>query len=166
MKIAFLIISFLLDGIISVNLSQNTIFLPLFALLSIVLIYPTFRTDKHNIYLLIAASIGLLYDIVYMNTLFLNAVIFTGLGYICIKIFSVLPVNILNTYVVSFAIVVIYRIAIFLFLALIQAISFDVTSLFYSVVNSFILNLIYVSIGYLIIKKINGMNKIALSKKV
>ena len=165
MKIAFLIISFLLDGIISVNLHQGTMFLPLFSLLSIVLIYPTFRTQQHNIYLLVAASVGFLYDIIYVHSLFLNTVIFIGLALITMKIYSVLPVNILNTYVVSLAVIVLYRVIIFLFLALIQAISFDVVGLLNSIISSLIINFIYITVGYLLIKKINGKNNPTITKK-
>ena len=66
-----LILSFLLDGILFSLFSFNTPISPLFSLLSILIIYPYCDTNKKS-YFICPALLGVLYDIAYSNSLFLN----------------------------------------------------------------------------------------------
>lgn len=64
------VFSFLLDGILSKYLIK-TIFAPMLTIVSLVIIYPYFNNNNYR-YLKYNAIIGLLYDIVYMDTIFYN----------------------------------------------------------------------------------------------
>jgi len=148
---AIIIFSFLLDGIIATTLQSGSFFLPLFSLLSLVLIYPYFNTNKNMNFLIVAGLIGSFFDIVYMNSLFLNTLIYILIAYAITKMFSYLPINIANTYAVSLSVIILYRVLIFLFFSLIRVIPFDLIGLFNSIVSSILANAIYIFLGYLII---------------
>jgi len=150
MIISTIIISFLLDGIISGLIQINSFFLPLFSLLSLALIYPYLKNKNKN-FLIVAGTIGCIYDIAYTNTLFLNTLMFILLAVLIDKLFSYLPINIGNTYMVSAVVIIAYRVIIFLFLVLIQVISFDMISLSRSIASSVLANLIYVTTIYAIL---------------
>ena len=72
------IVSFFLDGILSKYISLNSIFLPLFTIVSLVIIYPYFNNNIYR-YLKFVAIIGILYDITYLNTVFFNFFIYTNI---------------------------------------------------------------------------------------
>lgn len=150
MFIVAMVISFLLDGIISGFIQVNSIFLPLFSLLSLVLVYPYFKNKNKN-FLIAAAIMGCMYDVVYTNSLFLNGMLFVLLAIVIDKLFSYLPINILNTYMVSAFVITVYRALIFLFLVLIQVVSFDMVRLSHSIASSVLANLFYVTIVYVIL---------------
>lgn len=156
---AFFIISFILDGMILSIINSSSIIIPLFSLLSLVLIYPYFY-NKDNYFIGSAVILGIFYDIVYTNTLFLNAIVFGLIAYLIIKIFGYFTRNIVNTYLLALLIIVIYRVFIFLFLCLIQAINFNLLNLLYSIANSILVNGIYLSVFYLLLNKIGNKLKI------
>ena len=79
------LVSFFLDGVLSKYISPNSIFLPLFTIVSLVLIYPYFN-NNNNRYFKYIAILGLLYDIAYMNMSFYNFFIFMLLVFINIFI--------------------------------------------------------------------------------
>ena len=69
------IISFILDNLISNFINHNSLFYPLFTMLSLIIIYPKFN-KKDNKYYICSFILGLIYDITVSDTLFLNAFIF------------------------------------------------------------------------------------------
>ena len=81
MIILISIISFFLDGILSHYILPNSLFLPLFTVVALVLIYPYFNNNNYR-YFKYIALLGLLYDISYLDTLFLNFFIFIIIGFI------------------------------------------------------------------------------------
>ena len=95
-----LIISFLLDGVLSnyldYMLGDITLFNPLLTLVALLVIYPFFKKDE-NKYLIIAFIVGFLYDLFYTNLLFTNAILFLLLAIIYKYLYKKLEVNILTT---------------------------------------------------------------------
>lgn len=159
MIIIFLIFSFLLEGIIYSLIDQNSIIIPLFSLLSLVLLYPYFNNKKSN-FIITALILGFFYDIVYTNTLFINVFTFGLLALIIIKIFTYFTRNIINSYILSILVVIIYRILVFLFLNLIQAIDFNLLKFLHSITNSILINMLYISIFYYLLNSISNRIKI------
>ena len=102
MIILILLISFTLEGIFSNLLSANSILIPLFTIISFVIVYPYFKNAKNKFYIY-AGLIGLLYDIVYTNCPFVNTFTFliTSLmisliyEYITVSKFNVTLINII-----------------------------------------------------------------------
>lgn len=136
-----LIISFLLDGLLS-NL-RVSYFIPLFSLMSLLLIL-----NKNDNYYGYAILLGLLYDISYTDTLFLNCLIFLLISYLIKKIEHYLSYNIFNQILISILIILIYRILTYFILNIIGYLSLDLLSLGINIIKSIPLNVFYVCLIY------------------
>lgn len=148
-------ISFYLDGIISNFISTNTNLLnPLLTLVTLIIIYPYFYNNEKKYYF-ICFLVGLLYDIVYTNTLGLNAMIFFIIAFFIKKINIFISNNSINVSLISIIIISLYRIMSFLILILIGYISFNFNMLIHSITSSLLLNIIYTIILYLIADNIS-----------
>lgn len=145
-------VSVLLDNIISIFINRNSVFFPLFTLLSIV-----FLNLKESHYFLLAFIIGFIYDIIFSNNIFMNASIFLFLSLVIYLIFNKINYNFLSIFLTSILIIVIYRIITYLLFLLNSNNSFNINTLFKGVYSSIIINTIYITIVYLInYKIING----------
>ena len=154
------IISFILDNFISNFINHNSLFYPLFTLLSLIIIYPKF-TKKINKYYLTSFLLGLVYDVAVTDTLFLNAFIFLLLSYIINYIFRKIPHNYLSVLIVSIVSIIYYRVITYIVLLLLNYLNFNIFVLLKSIYNSLVLNIIYTSILYnrkFIFKKVNHIN--------
>lgn len=156
------IISFLLDGILSRYL-MGTLFLPLLTLVSIVIIYPYFRNNNYR-YLKYLALIGLLYDIVYMNTVFYNFFIFLLLGIVVIIIEYILSNNLYVNCLISVTCIIFYRLINYLFFNIFRNYDITLNELLKSLYSSLLLNIIYCIAIYLITNYYSTKHKILKSK--
>ncbi|MEG2322476.1 MAG: hypothetical protein RSB71_03245 [Bacilli bacterium] len=157
------VLSFLMDGILSKYIASTSLFLPLFTIISLIIIYPYFNNNDYR-YLKYVSIMGLLYDIAYMNTVFFNFFIFLILGFIVLFIFYFLTNNYLFNILTSVICIVIYRIIIYLFLVIVKNYSFSFNILFKSIYSSLILNIIYCTIVYLFTSLYSKKHKILKSK--
>lgn len=149
-SIIIVLISFLLEGIISKYIPMDTIlFESMFTVMSLIIIYPYFH-NKEKKYFSLAFFTGLLYDIVYTNTFLFNAIIFLAIAYIIKKINAYISNNYINVAIISLIIIIIYRLLVYFILCLINYLNFNIRSLLYSIADSLILNMIYSIILYLI----------------
>lgn len=155
-------ISFFLDGILSRYILPNSLFLPLFTIVSLVIIYPYFNNDNFR-YFKFIAIIGLLYDIAYFNTLFYNFFIFIALGFIIGLINYLLSNNIYTNILMTVVSITAYRIITFL-ITIIFKTSYSLSELLQSIYSSLILNIIYCLIIYVITEIYSKKNKILRSK--
>ena len=80
MKATILIISFLLEGIISNFVPINGFLAPLFTLVALIIIYPLF--DEASEYYKYAFVTGLAYDLFYTDTILFHAIIFCFMAFI------------------------------------------------------------------------------------
>ena len=151
--ISLVIISFLLDGIFFSSLNSNTLFCPLFSILSILIIYPMLISDN-NKYYIICGILGILYDICYANTLFLHFFIFIGFGIFVSFLFRKVSVNVLNTYLIGISGIVLYRLFHALFFVGLFFSNWSLNLLLKSIFSSIIINSIYLLCFYFIAKKI------------
>ena len=132
------IISFILDKYLSNSL---------FTLLSLLLTY-----NKKNRKKLITISIilGLLYDIIYTNTLFINTIVFLLSIYLIEIIYK--KNNYLNIIIYSLIIIIYYRLAQYIIINIIYNYpSYDIIK---NIVYSILINMIYVNLVFLL-KKIH-----------
>lgn len=154
------IISFILDNLISNFINHNSLFYPLFTMLSLIIIYPKFN-KKDNKYYIYSFILGLIYDITVSDTLFLNAFIFLLLSYILNYIFKKIPYNYLSILIISILTIIYYRLVTYLTLILLNYLNINILILLKSIYSSLILNIIYISIlsnKKLIFKKKNHIN--------
>lgn len=143
------ITSFILDNLISNLLNYNSVFYPLFTIISLILIYTDF-SKRNNNYFIYAFIVGLIYDISVTDTLFLNAFIFLMLAYILKKIFNKITYNYFSILFISIGTIIYYRVVTYLVLVVVNYLNFDIYVLLKSIYSSLILNIIHISIFYLI----------------
>lgn len=147
---ATLIISFLLDGVFSnVITIHNNMLIPLLSVMSLIIIYPYFKKDDIK-YLEYIFIYGLIYDLVYTDTLILNAIIFTFIGLIIIGINIIISNNYLNIALISFFVIISYRIMTYFILVFTRYLEFNINDLLRSITSSLLLNIIYVILMFLI----------------
>lgn len=149
-------ISLILDSVVSnyIILSTN-LFLPLFTLTSLVVLFP-FCNNKKNLKFLII--VGLLYDIVLTDTLFMNTILFFILICLVKMFFSNFNNSLFNILLILVCSIILYRLMYYLILVMSNRYTFDLFTLFKSMYASLILNVIYGLLLYVIIKKYSKPN--------
>ena len=143
-------LSFFLESICSnfINMN-NSLLIPLFSIISLIIIYPYFNNDNLK-FIYTCAVIGLFYDIVFTNTLIFNMVIFVAIGFV-IKLINVfISNNPLNVTLISLICILLYRVTTYVVLVVIGYISFNSVTLIKGIYSSIVLNIIYAIIVYLV----------------
>ncbi len=159
MIIFIIAISFFLESIISSVISLNSLFNPLFTLISLVLIYPYFMNDDAK-FLKYCGAVGLIYDLVFTNTFFLNMIVFIIIGSIIKLINITLSNNFINVMIITLLSVIFYLLITYFILIVIgyKLFSFDYFLLVLS--RNLLLNCLYSCLVYLITDKLSKKYKI------
>ena len=150
-----MISSLLLDGILSNYLpylaNNLSLFTPLLTVISILIIFPFYRKDERK-YLVTIFILGFIYDMLYTNLLFFNAVLFFVLGFMNIKIQKRVTTNPFSICLESIIMIILYEsfTGIILFTFNMVPITFD--KVYYKIIHSLLLNVIYTEVLYLILK--------------
>lgn len=154
--IIYLIISFLLDSIISLyipaSLTTLSYFKTIYTLVSLVVIFNYFENSKK--YLIIAIIIGALFDTVYTNTFLLNIVIFIVVYFLLTELDYIIPNNLFTINIKSLSALYTYHILTYIILLLTHYNSYSFSILLNILMKSTIMTIIYTTISYLLIKKI------------
>lgn len=143
-----LTISFLLDLFMLSSIRTSSLLFPLCSLMSIIVIYPFFKKNQFNKFLIISLIIGSFYDIVYTNTILLNIGIFLLCALIIKIIFNSFSYNLMNVILISLLIIIFYRTLNYFVFVLADYIKFSFYSLLQGIYSSIILNMIYIIIFY------------------
>ena len=151
MTILILIISFILDGIMSLLIAPNSILFPLFTLMSIIIVYK-FK-PSNLLYLVICAITGLIYGITYDN-LFLDTGLFLLIGIFIIIIYQKIEINTLSIIILSIAIIILYRTLTYL-ISLFITRKLSIYFLLRGIYSSFIVNTLYVIVINFLVNKLN-----------
>lgn len=151
--IILIIVSFFLEGVLTVFL-DNTLFIPLFSLMSLIVTYPYMNNDKK--YYFCVGTVGLLYDIIYTGTPFINTISFLLLALLIKYFFKFFHNHLLSTIFFSCFVIALYRLMVYSFLYLVRYLSFDKNVLLQSIYSSLIINVIYLFISHFILKKIRS----------
>lgn len=155
-SLIIIVISLILDGLLSNFLSfmpgNLSLFTPLFTVMSIFLIYPFFKKKEKSTYFITIAITGLIYDLLYTNLLFFNAVVFIILGSIIMILYRYLDINFLMVFIESIVLVFLYQsITTFLFyIASVVPVQFS--DFLYLVEHTLLINIIYAELIHLIIR--------------
>ncbi len=154
--IIYLIISFLLDSIISLyipaSLTTLSYFKTIYTLVSLVVIFNYFENSKK--YLIIAIILGTLFDTVYTNTFLLNIVIFIVVNFLLTELDYIIPNNLFTINIKSLSALYTYHILTYIILLLTHYNSYSFSILLNILMKSTIMTIIYTTISYLLIKKI------------
>ena len=154
--IIYIILSFLLDGLISnyipVNINNLSYLTTIYSVISLVIIYNYFENEKK--YLIIITILAFLFDIVYTNTFPLNIIIFI-LIYILIKNLNYfIPNNLFTINIKTLLAVTIYYLLSYIILLLVHYNKYPINILYMTLYKNIIMTIIYTTISYIIIKKI------------
>ena len=162
MTVLISVISFMLDGVLSKYL-YSTLLVPFLTIVSLVMIYPYFKNNNYR-YLKYIAILGLLYDIVYMNTIFYNFFVYILIGFIIIFIDYLLSNNLYVNLLTTVVCIIFYIFINQLFMALFQNDIFSFNYLFKSIYSSLILNILYCILLYSITYLYNKKHKVLRGK--
>ena len=144
------VLSFLLEGIVSNIVGiTSTWLVPLFSIVSLIIIYPYFNHEEEN-FLKVCFAVGLFYDLVYTDTLVINACIFTLIGFFIRWLNSWMSNHAISVLFITFLTIFVYRILMYLILIVVGFLPFDLNTLVTSITSSLLLNLIYAEVLYLI----------------
>ena len=157
MTIILMIISLLLDGLITNFLpylsNQLSIFTPLLTLTTIFIITPLYQKKDKKYYILLFIF-GIIYDLFYTNLLFLNALLFTIIGFISKYINKNYEINHIRLIIFLILIIAIYESSYALILWIFQLVPITLSKVIYKIIHSLLLNCIVGEILYIIINKI------------
>ncbi len=150
MKYCVLIISLLLESSLTTIVNKSSLFIPLFFITSLVILYPYFKNKKENFYITIIIF-GLIYDIAYSNSIFINTLSFIFCGILITVVYNYLNYNIFNSNFINIIVLVFYRIISYILLCIVDYISFDESILLKGIYSSIILNIIYGIVIFMVI---------------
>lgn len=157
MSYIIIILSLILDGILSLFSNNNIIFNSLFTLTSLIIIFKYYKSKDNLKYLIIVGMVGLLFDIIYTDTLLFNAGVYLIIGVIITKYFEIFKHNLLNALFLLVITIILYRTFTFLVLANAQIIKLNFYELFKSIYSSLLLNIVYLSCFFIKIRRIKNI---------
>lgn len=160
--IIYVIISFLLDGIISniipFNLVDPSYFKTIYSVISLVIIYNYF--DNHQKYLTILITLGIFFDIIYTNTFILNIIVFLIIYIVLSNLDYIITTNIFTINLKSIVCISTYHITTYIILLLANYNNYSIKLLGLILIRSIIMTIIYTTISYLIMNKIYEYKRI------
>ena len=159
MIILILLISFALEGIFSNLLSANSILIPLFTIISFVIVYPYFKNEKNKFYIY-AGLIGLLYDIVYTNCPFVNTFTFLITSLMISLIYEYITVSKFNVTLIKIIILLFYQTISYIVLCFFSYTTFNETTLLTTLYSSIIINVIYGFLLFILVSFLDKKHKI------
>lgn len=144
-----LIVSFILDSIVSSVISINSYLLPAFTLVSLAFIYPNYKKNN-TCYIALALLSGLLYDICFSSSLYINTLSFLAVSALIILIYHYINNNIFSFTLVNVLVISLYRFISYIIYILVSYKSFNINSVFTSIIHTLTLNIIYGILLYFI----------------
>lgn len=159
MIIFIIILSLILENVVSNVVPLGSVFTPLFSIVSLVLIYPFFNNNDLR-YIKYCGITGLIYDVIFTNTLFLNMIVFIVIGLIIKLINFTLSNNFINVMIITLISIVMYLLITYLILVIIGYKGFNIDYLTVTILKTLLLNIIYSFIMYIIADKVSEKHKI------
>lgn len=142
-------ISLLLDALLSsyipIFINNNNLFIPMFTIISLIIIFPYFNNDEYS-YLKICALFGLIYDILFTNTLGLNIVLFIIIGFIINFLDGTLSNSLISVIIKMLIVIIIFDSLTYFILLMLDYIDYGILILLKKFLKSLILNFIYIII--------------------
>lgn len=146
-----LILSLIMEDALSLVFYGNSLFLPLFLVISLYIIYPLLNGNNKK-YIIICLIAGLIYDIVLGKFICLNGVIFLILSLVIIKIYENFEISFLNNIFITILIICLYYFIKYLLIILCLNKAFNFILLLKNIYSSLIINTIYSTIFYFVLK--------------
>lgn len=165
--IIILIISIYLDGFITLYLPYLpgglSIFTPMLTIVSIFIIFPLYR-KKEKQYFITLFIVGIIYDLLYTNLLFYDALVFLFLGLIIRKIYKDFTVEHIKLSIHIILLIIIYELLFSFFIIVFNLVPISLSKIIYKITHSILLNIMYGELLYTIIKHLpNKYKKISIN---
>ena len=149
----YLVLCLILEGIsslyISYSLINPSIFMTLYVIVGLVVIYPYFINKRKYLYLVII--FGILFDVIYTNTILINLVIFILIYLFNRLLDEILPNNIFVINIKSYLAVILYYTLTYIIMVLTNYASYPVSMLFRIYYSNIIMSVIYTTLSYIVI---------------
>lgn len=154
-SIIIMIISFILDGLLTNYLPYGvgnlSLFTPLTTIVALIIIYMFFYKNDRT-YFIISFITGFIYDLFYTNLLFLNALLFLLIAFIISKIYKRVDFNFIWVFLSIILMIVIYETCFAIIITIFNLVPMSFERIIYKISHSIILNVIYGEVIYLITK--------------
>lgn len=148
----------LLFEIVLTKYTHGTIFLPLFGILSLLIIYPYFKRDEK--FVQFTLILGLVYDLVFSSVLFLNLGLYFTMSFVVIFLEKGITNTFFNINLSTIILIVLYRTLQSAVIWVFGVYEITILSWFESVYSSLLINAVFVSILYVLTNKIARRFKI------
>lgn len=154
LPITIVLISLLLDGfltnILPYTVENLSLLTPSLTLISLLLVYPFYRKKEMKYTILILIT-GIIYDLLYTNLLFFNAILF----YIVIKVMQYIykkyEINYFTIIINTIIAITTYEVLQVIIISIYNLYPITLYSLVYKIKSSLLLNIIYAELIYFII---------------
>jgi len=144
--ILIVVFSLIFDGLLTNYLpflvNDLSLFTPLLTVVSVFMIYPFFRKKEVNYFILVAIT-GIVYDLLYTNLLFFNALLFLVIALLSRFIYKNYGITFIILIIYIVIIVAIYEGLTALLLLLFNLVPITISRVSYKINHSLILNIIY-----------------------
>jgi len=157
-----MIFSFLFESVFSNIVNNHSLLTPLFLLTTLSILYPYFKNNKTN-FVIVSIIWGLLYDIAFTNSPFINTISFGLSSGLIILVYNYVSYNIFSSNFINIINIIFYRTINYLLLCIIDFINFNEFTLLEGIYNSLLVNVIY---GVIIFVIVNLLSKIFNIKRV
>ena len=151
MIVAILLISFVLEGIVTNIIPLDSLFIPMFSAVAILVAYPLFNDDKIK-FIIYSGFLGLFYDLTYTSTPFINTFSFLLTALIISLICKFITINKLNLILIVVFTVLFHETTTYILLCLFRYRIFNDETLTKGLYSSIIINVLYSYILYFIIE--------------
>ena len=155
--IIIIIVTILLDGLLTNILPYTannlSLFTPMLTILIPIIIYPFYIKEEKK-FLITLVITGIIYDIFYTNLLFYDAIVFFLFGLMIIKLYKVIGYNYIKVLLYSLLCIILYELFNSIVILIFNLVPINLMKVLYKISHSILLNLIYVLILYIIVKKL------------
>ena len=152
--IIIIVISLIFDGLLTNYLpylpNNLSLFTPLFTLISIAILYPYYRKKEKCFFIMVFIT-GIVYDLFYTNLIFFNGLLFLGIAYFSKIVHRNYEMNYLKLIIYIILVVTIYESVTGIILFIFNLVPVTPYKVFYKIIHSLILNIIYGELIYLIL---------------
>lgn len=157
LPIIIMLLSLILDGLLTNYLpylvNDLSLFTPLLTVVCIFIIFPFYR-KKEKKYFITIFTLGIIYDLLYTNLLFFNAILFLGIAFLSRYIYKNFEVTYIRIIIYTIVIISSYEVLTALIILVFNLVPVTFNRVFYKIIHSLLLNIIYVEIVSLIINLI------------
>ena len=148
-------ISLYLDGLLTNFLpyieNDLSLLTPMLTIVSLFIIYPFYRKRQKEYFILLGIT-GLIYDLLYTNLLFYDALVFMLFGLIIRTIYKNLDIAPIKNSLYVIGLIIIYELLMSLMILVFQLVPITPQEVIYKITHSIILNVIYLYLVNFILK--------------